>query len=145
MARIPIEDGYFRIPDDPGDPPRLLGSRCQSCGEVFFPRRVVCARCLHEACDDMELSTNGRIWTWTWCHAPMFGKTDSDAGGYGVAQVDLPEGPRVQSILAGGPDDFRIGLEVELDLESLRTNVDGDEVVIYRFRPASIDRKGDSA
>jgi hypothetical protein len=26
-------------------------------------------------------------------------------------------------------------MELELDLETIRTNRDGDEVVIYRFRP----------
>ena len=134
MARVPIEEGFFRIPDDPGELPRLLGSACPACGEVFFPRRLVCAQCLHEGTDDVELSTRGRVWTWTYCHVPMFGKKDS-AGGYGVGQVDLPEGPRVQSILLGGPDDFAIGMEVEIDLETLRETADGDEVVIYRFRP----------
>jgi uncharacterized protein len=67
---------------------------------------------------------------------PMFGKKDS-AGGYGVGQVDLPEGPRVQSILLGGPDDFEIGMELEIDLETLRETADGDEMVIYRFRPVT--------
>ena len=38
---------------------------------------------------------------------------------YGVGQVDLPEGPRIQAILVGGPDDFEIGMELELDLETL--------------------------
>ena len=122
MARVPIEEGFFRIPDDPDELPRLLGSRCPSCGEVFFPRRLVCAQCLHEGTDDVELSTRGRLWTWTYCHVPMFGKKDADVPGYGVGQVDLPEGPRVQSILLGGPDDFEIGMELEIDLETLRTN-----------------------
>ena len=84
----------------------------------------------------MELSTRGTIHTWTYCHVPLFGKKDADVAGYGVAQVDLPEGPRVQSILSGGRDDFAIGMEVEIDLETLRQNTDGDDVVIYRFRPA---------
>lgn len=137
MARVPIEQGFFRIPDDPGDLPRLLGSRCPACGEVFFPRRLVCAKCLHEGTDDVELSTRGRIHTWTYCHVPLFGKKDADVTGYGVAQVDLADGPRVQSILLGGPDDFAIGMEVEIDLETLRTEPSGDEVVIYRFRPVS--------
>ncbi len=136
MARVPIEEGFFRIPDDPDEPPRLLGSSCPACAEVFFPRRMVCAKCLHEGTDDVELSTTGTVWTWTYCHVPMFGKKDS-AGGYGVGQVDLPEGPRVQSILLGGPDDFEIGMEVEIDLETLRENSDGDELVIYRFRPVT--------
>jgi len=57
--------------------------------------------------------------------------------GYGVGQVDLPEGPRIQAILLGGPDDFEIGMELELDLEVLNTNRDGDDVVIYRFGPVA--------
>ena len=39
----------------------------------------------------------------------------------------------------GGPDDFEIGMALELDLETLRTDDDGDEVVIFRFRPAGAD------
>ena len=107
MARVPIEPGFFRIPDDPAEPPRLLGSRCPACGEVFFPRRLVCAKCLHEGTEDIELSTTGTIHTWTYCHVPLFGKKDADVAGYGVAQVDLPEGPRVQSILSGEPGRLR--------------------------------------
>jgi uncharacterized protein len=135
MARVPIEPGYFRVPDEPSQPPVLLGSKCTNCGEVFFPRRMVCAKCLHEGTDDVDLSTRGRLWTWTYCHVPMFGKKDADVPGYGVGQVDLPEGPRIQSILLGEADDFEIGMELELDLETIQTNRDGDEVVIYRFRP----------
>jgi uncharacterized protein len=142
MARIPIEEGFFRIPDDPAESPRLLGSRCPNCAEVFFPRRLVCANCLHEGTDDVELSTRGRLWTWTYCHVPLFGKKDADVPGYGVGQVDLDEGPRIQSILLGGPDDFEIGMDVEIDLETLRENPNGDEVVIYRFRPVANSANG---
>jgi uncharacterized OB-fold protein len=60
-----------------------------------------------------------------------------------VAQVDLPEGPRVQGILLGESDDFHIGMEVELDLETLGGDADGDEVVIFRFRP--VGTAGDAA
>jgi hypothetical protein len=35
----------------------------------------------------------------------------------------------------GDRTDFEIGMELETDLEVLRTNSDGDEIVIYRFRP----------
>ena len=137
MARVPIAHGFFTVPDDPAEPPRLLGSRCQACGEVFYPRRHVCAKCLHEGCDDVELSTRGRLWTWTYCHVPLFGAKDADVPGYGVGQVDLPEGPRVQAILVGGPDDFAIGMDLELDLETLRVDEHGDDVVIFRFRRAA--------
>jgi uncharacterized OB-fold protein len=135
MVRVPIEEGYFTVPDDPSEAPRLLGSRCGACGEHFFPRRHVCARCLAEGCEDVLLGPQGRLWTWTYVHVPLFAKKDARFGAEGVGQVDLPEGPRVQAILLGGPEDFRIGLDMELDLETLRTDEDGREVVIFRFRP----------
>ncbi|HJR25427.1 MAG TPA: OB-fold domain-containing protein [Acidimicrobiales bacterium] len=137
MARVPIAQGFFTVPDDPADPPRLLGSRCQACSEVFFPRRHVCAKCLNEGCDDVELSPRGTIYTWTYVHVPLFAKADAEVSGYGVGQIDLPEGPRVQAILVGEAGQFRIGMEVETDLEVLRTDGDGNEVVIYRFRPVA--------
>ena len=136
MPRVPIEPGYFSVPGDPDAPPRLLGSRCPACGETFYPRRFVCARCLNEGCDDVELSTSGTLYTWTYVHVPLFAKKDGSVGAYGVGQIDLPEGPRVQAILVGGPDDFEIGMTLEIDLETLRQDRDGNDVVIYRYRPA---------
>ena len=138
MPRVPIEPGYFSVPDDPDQAPRLLGSRCPACEEVFYPRRYVCARCLHEGCDDIELSTTGTLYTWTYVHVPLFGKKDGSVSAYGVGQIDLPEGPRVQAILVGGPDDFSIGMTLEIDLETLRQDRDGNDVVIYRFKPAGV-------
>jgi uncharacterized OB-fold protein len=133
--RIPIEPGYFTIPAERAAPPRLLGSRCRACGERFFPRRLVCAKCLHVGTDDVELGPRGRLYTWTWVYFPLFNSKRAEEGGYGVGQVDLPEGPRVQAVLSGGPQDFRIGMEMELELEVLRENEQGQEVVIHRFRP----------
>ena len=138
MNRVPIEAGFFTIPDDDAEPPRLLGSRCPACGEHFFPRRMVCAKCLHEGCEDVEMGPRGRLWTWTFVHVPLFAKKDAKVDAYGVGQVDLPEGPRIQAILVGGPDDFEFGMEVTLDLETLSTDKDGNDVVIYRFKPVAV-------
>ena len=133
--KVPIETGYFTIPDDPSEKPRLLGSRCRACGEHFFPRRVVCARCLEQEMEEVPLGPHGTLYTWTYVHFPLFGGRSADPGGYAVGQIDLPEGPRVQSVLSGGPDAFRIGMPMELELETLRENREGQEVVIFRFRP----------
>jgi len=136
LRRVPIEEGFFTIPQDASAPPRLLGSRCRSCGEVFFPRRVVCAKCLAVGTEPVELGPCGRLWTWTWCHLPLFGSRRSpEDGGYAVGQVDLPEGPRVQCVLAGKRGDFAIGMELVLDLELLGQTKDGEDLVIFRFRP----------
>jgi uncharacterized OB-fold protein len=95
----------------------------------------VCAKCLHEGTDDVELGPRGTLYTWTYVHVPLFAKKDASVDAYGVGQIDLPEGPRVQAILRGGPDDFTIGMELELELEDLGPDKAGNDVVIYRFKP----------
>ena len=43
----------------------------------------------------------------------------------------------MQAILVGGPDDFAIGMELELELEVLGEDKDGNDIVIYRFKPVT--------
>ena len=82
----------------------------------------------------MQLGPRGTLYSYTFVHFPLFGSTKAEHVGYGVGQVDLPEGPRVQVPLAGGQEDFRVGQTVEAELESVREE-GGNEVVIVRFRP----------
>jgi uncharacterized OB-fold protein len=136
LPRIPIKDGYFTIPEDASTPPRLLGTRCRSCGEHFFPRRAVCAKCLSRQTEDCELSPKGTLYSYTFVHFPLFGSMNAEHfDGYGVGQVDLPEGPRVQAPLAGKQGEFRIGQPLRLELDKLRDDDMGREVMIVRFRP----------
>ena len=133
-VRVPVKAGYFTVPDDPGQPPRLLGTRCEDCGEHFFPRRAVCARCLSRRTVDVELGPRGSLYSYTFVHFPLFGSMRVEHVGYGVGQVDLPEGPRVQLPLAGKQEDYRVGMTLEAELEPLREE-NGRDVVIIRFRP----------
>jgi uncharacterized OB-fold protein len=133
-TRVPLKAGYFTVPADPAEPPRLLGSRCEDCGEHFFPRRVVCAKCLSQRTVPVELGPRGTLYSYTFVHFPLFGSTRIEHVGYGVGQVDLPEGPRVQLPLAGKQEEYRVGQEVVAELDALREE-DDREVVIIRFRP----------
>jgi uncharacterized OB-fold protein len=136
-SRVPVKAGFFTVPDDPGEPPRLLGSRCEDCGEHFFPRRAVCAKCLSERTTDVRLGPRGTLYSYTFVHFPLFGSSRIEHIGYGVGQVDLPEGPRVQFPLAGKQEDFRVGQTLEAELDPIRD--DGErEVVILRFRPIEL-------
>jgi uncharacterized OB-fold protein len=131
---VAMSPGYFTVPDDPAEPPKLLGSRCQACGEHFYPRRVICAKCLSDQMAEVEMGPRGTLYSYTFVHFPLFGSTRMEHVGYGVGQVDLPEGPRVQVPLAGAQEDFRVGQTVEAELDSLREE-EGRDVVIVRFRP----------
>jgi uncharacterized OB-fold protein len=140
--RVPLKPGYFTVPDDPAEPPRFLGSRCETCGEYFFPRRRVCARpeCLSENLTDVEMGPTGTLYSYTFVHFPLFGSMRVEHVGYGVGQVDLPEGPRVQLPLAGRQEDFKVGMPLVAELEPMREDDAGREVVIARFRPAEAGR-----
>lgn len=138
--RVPIKPGYFTVPDDPAQPPKILATRCDSCGEHFYPRRAICAQCLSERTRDVELEGRGTLYSYTFVHIPLFGSTNIEhMEGYGVGQIDLPEGPRIQAPLAGKQADFRIGQQLAADLDTLREE-GGRAIVILRFRPVEAGR-----
>ena len=64
-ARVPVVAGLFT--EDGGDA-RLLGGHCPSCGAWYFPKQWSFCRnphCSGVTLDDGELSTRGRLWSWT--------------------------------------------------------------------------------
>ncbi len=136
--RVPIKPGFFTIPDDPSRPPRLLGTMCRACGEHFYPRRTICAKCMSEQTADVEMDARGTLYSYTFVHFPLFGSMNVEhADGYGVGQIDLPEGPRVQAPLAGKQAGFRVGQTVQGELEVQRSD-GAHDIVIVRFRPLEV-------
>lgn len=134
-TRVPIKPGFFTVPDDPNQPPRLLGTKCRACGEHFYPRRAICAKCMSDQTSDVEMEARGTLYSYTFVHLPLFGSTNMEhAEGYGVGQIDLPEGPRVQSPLAGKQAEFKVGQSVQGELNVLRED-GANDIVIVRFRP----------
>jgi uncharacterized OB-fold protein len=135
-TRVPIKPGFFTIPEDPGESPKFLGTRCSACGEHFYPRRAICGKCLSEDMHSVEMEARGELYSYTFVYLPLFGSTNLEhSEGYGVGQIDLPEGPRIQAPLAGKQEDFRVGQAVRGELDKLRENKQGDDVMIVRFRP----------
>jgi uncharacterized OB-fold protein len=48
--------------------PRLLGSRCTTCGTYFFPKEMFLCRnpsCTGRDFEEVALSRRGRLWSWT--------------------------------------------------------------------------------
>ncbi len=94
---------------------RLVGGRCSSCGTTSFPREVSCARC-GGSMDDVELPTEGTVWSWTVqriaVKPPYAGPQPFEP--FVVAYVDLGA-LKVESPLFGLPvDAWSIGDEVRL-------------------------------
>jgi len=129
---IPIREGLFRIPSESGEKPRLFGSRCNPCGQLSFPPRKVCSNCFSEEREIIPLSTDGKLYSYTIVEYPAPGLL----GPYAIGYVDLPEGVRVFSILAGWDrKSLRVGMDVELTLGKFKDDKEGNEIVTYQFRP----------
>ena len=109
--------------------PRLLGSRCRSCGGHHFPRHDTCAYCSSEEVEPVELSPTGPLWAWTAVTAAPPGYLGEVPYGFGV--VELPEGLRVVTRLTeADPARLGAGQAMRLVLVDL-----ADDVVTYAFAP----------
>ena len=132
-TRIPIEAGYFRIPDDPAGPPVLLGSYSPAAKTYFWPRRKRCPITLQPV-EDCELSTEGELYSWTYVFMPTMGSQAKDSGGgFGAAQVDLPEGVRIQALLDGKQGDWAIGMRLRLTTRQVGTDEAGNSICTIGF------------
>jgi len=120
--------------------PRLLGSKCATCGTPYFPKTPVCRnpQCTASKIEDAELGPRGKLWSVAVQHyappAPV--KYDEPFTPYAIGLVDLPEGLRLLSRLSTTSlESLRIDSEVELVLEKLCTDKDGNDVITWKFRP----------
>jgi hypothetical protein len=144
MSARPAIDGWFTT----GEAPALLGSRCTTCATTYFPptpadRSGFCRNpaCAGEEFETVELSRRGSVWSYTDAQyqppAPYLPRTDPYEP-FALAAVELAEGITVLGQVADGyrVDDLRVGAEVELVLETLNTDDEGD-LLIWRWKPVT--------
>jgi uncharacterized OB-fold protein len=130
--RVPVRPGLW----DSEEPPSLIGSRCPACGEVFFPKRErgICIRCQHRGLEEVKLSQQGKIHSFS---VIMQQPTQFYVGtvpyAYGIIML---QEVRVQAHFTGCDfKDLKIGMPVELVIEKLGEDEQGNEVMAHKFRP----------
>jgi uncharacterized protein len=149
-TRVPAIEGWFTIPDDGSDDaPALIGTRCSGSGTYFFPPERVMSRAPGFAdaeLQDVTLSNRGRLWSYTDANyqppEPYVPVTDPHVP-FCIAAVEL-EAERLvvlgQVVAGVTVDDLQVGMEMELVLDTLFDEPDGDggttEYVIWKWRPA---------
>ena len=143
-TRVPAVDGWFTM--DPDDP-RLLGSRCATCGTFVFPPTEVF--CPNPDCDGAEfavvpLSRRGRVWSYTtnqYQPPPPFVPTEPFSP-YDIAAVELPDEKLVvlgQVAPGASGVGLEVGTDVELVLDTLYED-DQHEYVVWKWRPTEVSR-----
>ena len=131
--QISINEKLFKLPS-PGEEPHLAGVKCRNCGEFFFPKRTRCINCFAEEMDEVALSKKGKIYAYTIVHNATPGYTGPLP--YGVGAIELPEGIVILSPLTQCDfDKLEVGTAVELVIEKLYEDENGNDVMSYKFRP----------
>lgn len=138
--QIPIKEGLWSEPSSEDEKPQLIGTRCRHCGEVHFPKKAygICNHCQSRDLDEIKLSRNGKIHSFT----VVMQKPPEYYRGpvpYAEGFVELNEGVRVETLFTDcNFDDLRIGMDVELVIEKLHEDEEGNEIVAFKFRPVSM-------
>lgn len=88
---------------------RLLGLKCQQCGTITVPPKIVCSKCDNTGLEVVELSGRGTIQTFTTIFVPPEGR-EAEAP-YIVVLVELEEGPWLMGNL-GGVDPTKVTMDI---------------------------------
>jgi uncharacterized OB-fold protein len=138
---VPAVEGWFTTDAEP----HLVGTRCTTCGTVFFPRTS--GFCRSPACrgtefDDVELSRTGNVWSYTdaqYQPPPPYIPASDPYEPFALAAVELADEQIVvlgQVAKGFGVDDLKVGAPVELVVEPLY-EIDGVEHLMYRWKPVA--------
>jgi uncharacterized OB-fold protein len=127
----------LRVPTEPGATPCLLGNRCRDCGCVVFPKMPVCPSCHKNGnMEEIEIGRTGKLYSYTISYFAPKGFT---APAFQIF-VDLPEGPRIFSLVGG---EFPVergvledGMEMRLVVEPLADSAEHKEELTYKYVPA---------
>ncbi|MBK7252282.1 MAG: OB-fold domain-containing protein [Gammaproteobacteria bacterium] len=137
--RVPAIEGWYTMDQAQ---PHLLGSRCTSCGTYFFPKQKQFCRnpaCEGTAFDDVPLSRTGRIWSYTNAsYQPPEPYVSPDPFvPFAIAAVELEKERMIvlgQVVSGTGVEKLRVGMPMELVLETLHKEGETDKV-IWKWKP----------
>jgi uncharacterized OB-fold protein len=135
--RTPVIQNLFA---ETSEGPRLLGSKCTTCGAPYFPKSPVCHNpaCNAARIEDAAFGPRGTLWSFAvqYYAPPPPVKYDEPFVPFAIGVVDMPEGLRVLGRLSVEDlKTIKIGMPVELVIERLCGAAEGGEITTWKFRP----------
>jgi len=121
---VPVVPGWFTMDDG-----RLLGNRCKSCGDYFFPKVIACRNpnCRSRELEEVKFCIRGKLWSFTtnYYQPPLPYVSPEPFVPDTIAVVDLP----VEKLAVAGqvvpgvePGTLKVGMEMELVVAPLYTD-----------------------
>jgi uncharacterized OB-fold protein len=138
--KIPLKEGFWKISSEAGGKPQLIGSKCTSCGEVFFPKKEKnwCVHCNQTRLEETVLSRKGKIGTFSVVLQQPGGGFYKGPVPYAYGCVTLNDGLKLETLFTTDNfDALKVGMDVELVIEKLYEDDDGNDVETFKFQPLS--------
>jgi len=132
--QVPCREGLWSTPLAADGKPQLIGSKCSQCGEVFFPVNPVCVNCQNQTMNEIKLSRRGKVWSFSAIMLPP--PRYKGEVPFHLGYVELPEGIKIWTrILKAEVGGLQVGQEVELEIDIMEEDDEGNEVLGYCFVP----------
>lgn len=112
---------------------RLIGVKCETCKNAYFPKRSICPRCRRKGkLVDVQFSGKGTIYSFTEVTSPPEGFEDQVP--YMLAVIELEEGAKLTSqIVDAHKKDIKIGSKVEVVFRTIQRD-DPEGLIHYGFK-----------
>jgi uncharacterized protein len=131
------------MPADPRQSPALLGSRCDNCAIVVFPKMPACPACRRNGTmREVEIGRSARLYSHTIARvAPKGFKAP-----FFQAFVDLDEGPRIFTLIGAqcpvGDGVLEDGMAMRLVIEPLADTPENKDRLTYKYVPIAGHMRG---
>jgi uncharacterized OB-fold protein len=128
---------FLRIPESAAEKPYLWGVKCRSCGAAYLGERIACGKCFAVGdFEELRFSDHGTLRAFTIVYQTAPGIEVP----FIAAIVDLPEGTAVRANIGGvEPEGEKVaallGKQLEMYTEKIRTDREGNDVVVFKYRP----------
>jgi hypothetical protein len=92
---------------------RLEAGKCEQCGYIAFPPRLICPECGSKSFANIKLKPEGKILTYTIIHVPA--DQFATQAPFAIGIIETVDGARLTAqIVDCDPDEVKIGGKVQL-------------------------------
>lgn len=137
--KIQIKEDFWVTTYNRDEEPELIASRCHFCEEIYFPRRKkgICIHCEQRGLEDIRLRGKGKIASFTVVEQAPAGGFYKGPVPYAYGKVHLLEGVALRTLFTGNLDELEVGMDVEMVIEKLYDDEEGNEIITYKFTSAN--------
>jgi uncharacterized OB-fold protein len=112
---------------------KLKAQKCSKCGEVFFPPRARCPKCLSKELGWVELSGRGKLYSWSEIHVPPLAFEKP----YVLGIIDLEERVgRIITRIDAKPEELEIDMKMKINYVDVEENL-----TLCTFKPVKTSSK----